>query len=141
MTFLTAFFENDPAKTFAYLLVIISIITIVIVSFSFYYDFLRKKDLLKKMSLFERSLKDLVEEFRSFELLFTEQKKTLEEYKYVLNDMQQEISRLADSLKSEKNITSAISLAKEGFSVQEISEKTGIPAQEVEPIVRYHGKS
>lgn len=93
------------------------------------------------MSAFERSLKDLVEEFRSFELLFNEQKKTLEDYKFVLNDTQQEISRLADSLKNEKNITSAISLAKEGLTVEEISSQTGIPPEEVEPIVRYHGKN
>ena len=55
--------------------------------------------------------------------------------------MEQEISRLADSLNSDENITAAISLAKEGLSVSEISKRTGIPIEEVEPIVRYHGNN
>ena len=83
----------------------------------------------------------MVEEFRSFELLFSEQKGKLDEFKFNLNSMEQEISRLADSLNSDKNITAAISLAKEGLSVSEISKRTGIPIEEVEPIVRYHGNN
>ena len=55
--------------------------------------------------------------------------------------IEQEISRLADSLGGDRNITSAISLAKEGYTVNEISEKTGIPIEEIEPIVKYHGNS
>ena len=73
--------------------------------------------------------------------MFSEQKKSFEEYKFVINRVEQEISRLADSLSNEKNITSAISLAKEGYSVLEISEKTGIPKEEIEPIVKYHGSN
>ena len=63
----------------------------------------------------------------------------LDEHKYIFNRMEQEISRLADSLNNDENITSAISLAKEGLSVSEISKKTGIPSEEIEPIVKYHG--
>ena len=67
------------------------------------------------------------------------QKEILDEHKYIFNRMEQEISRLADSLNNDENITSAISLAKEGLSVSEISKKTGIPSEEIEPIVKYHG--
>ena len=40
----------------------------------------------------------MIEEFRSFELLFSEQKKILNEYKYTLERLEQETSRLADHL-------------------------------------------
>tara|TARA_B100000989_G_scaffold107391_1_gene78720 strand:+ start:229 stop:654 length:426 start_codon:yes stop_codon:yes gene_type:complete len=139
MDSISLFFENNPQKFFAYALVIISSLTILLIGVSFYYDYIRKKEVLKKFVAFDRSLKDLVEEFRSFELIFSEQKKSFEEYKFVINRVEQEISRLADSLSNEKNITSAISLAKEGYSASEISEKTGIPLEEIEPIVKYHG--
>ena len=141
MDSISLFFEENPQKFFAYALMVISLISIFFISLSFYYDNLKKRELLKKFTAFDRSLKDLVEEFRSFELMFSEQKKSFEEYKFVINRVEQEISRLADSLSNEKNITSAISLAKEGYSVIEISEKTGIPKEEIEPIVKYHGSN
>ena len=141
MDSISLFFEENPQKFFAYALMVISLISIFFISLSFYYDNLKKRELLKKFTAFDRSLKDLVEEFRSFELMFSEQKKSFEEYKFVINRVEQEISRLADSLSNEKNITSAISLAKEGYSVLEISEKTGIPKEEIEPIVKYHGSN
>ena len=74
MDFLISLFENDPGKTFAYFAVIITIFSLVIIGASFYYDYLNKTKLIKKISSFERSLKDMVEEFRSFEHLFSEQK-------------------------------------------------------------------
>ena len=139
MLSITEIFSNDPEKAFSYAIILIALFSILLIFFSYYYELKSKKKSLKKMVSFERSMKDLVEEFRSFELLFTEQKKTLDEYKFILNRTEQEISRLADSLSSDKKITSAISLAKDGLSASEISEKTGLPIEEVEPIIRYHG--
>ena len=141
MDSISLFFEENPQKFFAYALMVISILSIFFIVLSFYYDYVKKKELLRKFTAFDRSLKDLVEEFRSFELIFSEQKKSFEEYKFVINRVEQEISRLADSLSNQKNITSAISLAKEGYSVLEISEKTGIPKEEIEAIVKYHGSN
>ena len=141
MDSITLFFEENPQKFFSYALIFISFLSILFIGLSFYYDYMKKEELLKKFTAFDRSLKDLVEEFRSFELIFSEQKKSFEEYKFIINRVEQEISRLADSLSNEKNITSAISLAKEGYSVLEISEKTGIPKEEIEPIVKYHGSN
>ena len=141
MDSLISLFENNPEKTFAYFAVIITIFSILIIGVSFYYDYLNKIKLMNKISSFERSLKDMVEEFRSFEFLFSEQKKSHDEYKFILSRVEQEISRLADSLGSNWNITSAISLAKEGYTVTEISQKTGIPIEEIEPIVKYHGSN
>ena len=92
------------------------------------------------MDAYEMSLKDLVEEFRSFELLLVEQKKVLDEYKYNFQRTEQELSRLSDSHSSDKNITTAISLAKEGLNAHEISVKTGLPLEEIEPIIKYHGR-
>ena len=137
----TLLFTDNPEKTFAYITISITLICFILIGLSFYYDYFIKKKFIKQIGGFDRSLKDLVEEFRSFELLFSEQKGKLDEFKYKLNSMEQEISRLADSLNSDKNITAAISYAKEGMSVSEISAKTGIPIEEVEPIVKFHGDS
>ncbi|MAH78579.1 MAG: hypothetical protein CBE14_001495 [Rickettsiales bacterium TMED254] len=139
MDYLVSLFVEKPAEMFANLFLALTILTIFLVGLSFYYDYLKKKESSKKIESFDRSLKDLVEELRTFELLLSNQKQMLDEHKYILNRMEQEISRLADSLNNDENITSAISLAKEGLSVSEISKKTGIPSEEIEPIVKYHG--
>ena len=141
MSFLESLFKNNPTDIFLKFTLIIIVINIIIISISYYYDYINKKNLLKRIEQFETSLKDLVEEFRSFELLLTNQKKTLEEYKYNFLRTEQEISRLADSHSNEKNLTQAISLAKEGLGAEEISRKTNLPIEDIEPIIKYHGKS
>ncbi len=82
----------------------------------------------------------MIEEFRSNELSLSEQKKILQDYKYTLERLDQEISRLADSSKGESNITNAIRMANEGRSLSEISELTGMTKEEIEPIIKFHGK-
>ena len=82
----------------------------------------------------------MIEEFRSNELSLSEQKKILHDYKYTLERLDQEISRLADSSKGESNITNAIRMANEGRSLSEISELTGMTKEEIEPIIKFHGK-
>ena len=99
-----------------------------------------KKIIEKKISILERAIKDLIEEFRSFELLFSEQKKILQDYKYTLERLEQETSRLADTSKEDSNITNAIKMASEGKTIQEISEMTGMSREEIEPIIKFHGK-
>lgn len=141
MEYFLSLFQTNPVETFAYFLIIIFIVTLLLSMVSFLADYKSKKDTLQKIKNFNRSLKDLVEEFRTFELLFSEQKKTIDDHRFHLSRIEQEISRLADSLNNETNITKAINLAKEGLGVDEISSKTGIPAEEVEPIVKYHGVS
>ncbi len=139
-----SFFSNlfdDPAEGFLKITLAIIFINVILVLISYYYDLIFKKKLHKKLDSYEDSLKDLVEEFRSFELLLIEQKKTLEEYKYNFHRTEQEIARLADSHSSDKNITTAINLAKEGLQAEEISSKTGLPLEEIVPIVKYHGRS
>ena len=139
-----SFFSNlldDPAEGFLKITLAIIFINVILVLISYYYDLIFKKRLIKKLNSYEDSLKDLVEEFRSFELLLIEQKKTLEEYKYNFHRTEQEIARLADSHSSDKNITTAINLAKEGLQAEEISTKTGLPIEEIVPIVKYHGTS
>ena len=95
---------------------------------------------LKKIEVSERALKDLIEAFRSLEQQTNAQKKILDEYKYVLERSNQEISRLGDSLNKDSNITSAIKMANEGKSIAEISSATGMSIDEIEPIMKYHGK-
>jgi archaellum component FlaC len=116
------------------------IFVLIIVSLAFYYDYTKNKKNEKKISILERAIKDLIEEFRSFELLLSDQKKILQEYKYTLEKLEQETSRLADSSKEDSTITTAIKMAGEGKTLQEISEFTGMATEEIEPIIKFHGK-
>ena len=139
MNFFSNLFTN-PSEGFLKISLIIIFANIFLLLIAYYYELIYKKKLLKKMDAYELSLKDLVEEFRSFELLLVEQKKVLDEYKYNFQRTEQEISRLADSHSSDENITTAINLAKEGLNANEISTKTGLPLEEIEPIIKYHGR-
>ena len=96
MNFFSNLFTN-PAEGFLKISLIIIFVNIFLLLIAYYYDLIYKKKLLKKMDAYELSLKDLVEEFRSFELLLVEQKKVLDAYKYNFQRTEQEISRLADS--------------------------------------------
>ena len=71
---------------------------------------------------------------------FPIKKKILNEYKYTLERLDQEISRLADSSKGDSNITEAIKMANEGKTIDEISELTGLSKEEIEPIIKFHGR-
>ena len=139
MDFLIDLFELNDAKNFFNIIVFILVINIILIFISYYYDKLSKEKLDKRFKAYETSLKDFVEEFRSFEVMLVEQKKILDEYKYNFQRTEQEISRLADSHSSEQNVTLAINLAKKGLDAESISKQTGLPIEEVNPIIKYHG--
>lgn len=140
MEFLKNILQLDSLNAFLNIIILILIINFVLIFVSYYYDKISKTKLENRIEAYESSLKDLVEEFRSFEVILVEQKKTLEEYKYNFQRTEQEISRLADSHSSEKNVTLAISLAKKGLDAESISQQTGLPIEEVNPIIKYHGE-
>jgi len=64
----------------------------------------------------------------------------MSDYKYSLEKIDLEIARLADSSSGESKITLAIQMANQGKSISEISEATNLSTEEVEPIIKYHGK-
>ena len=134
------YFGNDPSNIGKYFLIIF-LFLIIVTLISLYYDFKKNKDNLKNIENCERALKDLIEAFRSQELALGDQKNILENYKYNLEKIDQEIARLGDSLNKESNITTAIKMANEGKSLEEISSATGMSKDEVEPIMKYHGKN
>ena len=140
MDFLSTLFKENPSSTLSNIVIIFFILILVSVSVAFYYDLKKNKLNEKKISILERAIKDLIEEFRSFELLFSEQKKILHEYKYTLERLEQETSRLADTSKEDSNITNAIKMAGEGKTIEQISETTGMSREEIEPIIKFHGK-
>ena len=140
MDFLSTLFTENPSYTLSNIVIIFFILILVSVSVAFYYDLKKNKLNEKKISILERAIKDLIEEFRSFELLFSEQKKILNEYKYTLERLEQETSRLADTSKEDSNITNAIKMASEGKTIEQISETTGMSREEIEPIIKFHGK-
>jgi len=140
MDFLSDLFKENPSSTLSNIVIIFFILILVSVSVAFYYDLKKNKLNEKKISILERAIKDLIEEFRSFELLFSEQKKILNEYKYTLERLEQETSRLADTSKEDSNITNAIKMASEGKTIEQISETTGMSREEIEPIIKFHGK-
>jgi len=140
MNILGNILKEDPSSALTNVFLVFFIFILIIVSLGFYYDFIKNKKNEKKISILERAIKDLIEEFRSFELLLSDQKKILQEYKYTLEKLEQETSRLADSSKEDSTITTAIKMAGEGKTLQEISEFTGMATEEIEPIIKFHGK-
>ena len=141
MDFLKNFIQLDPVNNTVKALLIIFLLSFILIVIGFYLDFLKNKQNEKKLNILERAIKDLIEEFRTIELSLSDQKKILNNYKYTLERLDQEISRLADSSEGDSNITNAIKMANQGKSVDEISQTTGMTKEEIEPIIKYHGRT
>ena len=141
MDFLQNFIQLDPINNTVKVLLLIFLLSLIIIVIGFYLDFLKNKQNEKKLNILERAIKDLIEEFRTIELSLSDQKKILNNYKYTLERLDQEISRLADSSEGDSNITNAIKMANQGKSVDEISQTTGMTKEEIEPIIKYHGRT
>ena len=140
MDFLRDYIEKDPSGNISTIIVILTIILLIFVVSAFLFDYFKNDENSKKTNMLERAIKDLIEEFRSLEMNLSEQKKILNDYKYTLEKLDLEISRLADSNKGDSNITTAIQMANQGRSLEEISSATGLNEDEIEPILKYHGK-
>ena len=140
MNFINNLFSNESSNNFFLLLTLISLFMLSIIALGYYLDNKKNKDNAKKVYMLERAIKDLIEEFRTLELLFTDEKKVIEDYKYTLEKIDLEIARLADSSSGESKITMAIQMANQGKTISEISEATNLSAEEVEPIIKFHGK-
>ena len=141
MDLLQNFIELDPLNNVVKILFFIFLLSLILIISGFYFDFLKNKKNEKKLNILERAIKDLIEEFRTVELSLSDQKKILNDYKYTLERLDQEISRLADSSEGDSNITKAIKMANEGKSIDEISQITGMTKEEIEPIIKYHGRT
>ena len=140
MDFLRDYIEKDPAGNVSTIIVVLTILLLIFVVSAFLFDYLKNEQNSKTTNMLERAIKDLIEEFRSLEINLSEQKKILNDYKYTLEKLDLEISRLADSNKGDSNITTAIQMANQGRSLEEISSATGLNEDEIEPILKYHGK-
>ena len=141
MDILQNFIQLDPVNNTVKVLLLIFLLSLILIVIGFYLDFLKNKKNEKKLNILERAIKDLIEEFRTIELSLSDQKKILNNYKYTLERLDQEISRLADSSEGDSNITNAIKMANQGKSVDEISQTTGMTKEEIEPIIKYHGRT
>jgi len=140
MDFLRDYIEKDPSGNISTIIVVLTILLLIFVVSAFLFDYFKNEENSKKTNMLERAIKDLIEEFRSLEINLSEQKKILNDYKYTLEKLDLEISRLADSNKGDSNITTAIQMANQGRSLEEISSATGLNEDEIEPIIKYHGK-
>ena len=140
MDFLRDYIEKDPSGNISTIIVVLTILLLIFVVSAFLFDHFKNDKNSKRTNMLERAIKDLIEEFRSLEINLSEQKKILNDYKYTLEKLDLEISRLADSNKGDSNITTAIQMANQGRSLEEISSATGLNEDEIEPILKYHGK-
>ena len=140
MDFLKDYIEKDPSGNISTIIVVLTILLLIFVVSAFLFDYVKNDQNSKKTNMLERTIKDLIEEFRSLEMNLSEQKKILNDFKYTLEKLNLEISRLADSNKGDSNITTAIQMASQGRSLEEISSATGLNEDEIEPIIKYHGK-
>ena len=141
MNFLNDWIKNDPSGTIVTLFLVFTVIIISLVLIAYLIDHKKNKQNLQRIFMLERAIKDLIEQFRAFELLFSDQKRTIQDYKYSLEKIDLEIARLADSSSGESKITLAIQIANQGKSISEISQATNLSTEEVEPIIKYHGKN
>jgi len=140
MDFLKDYIEKDPSGNVSSIIIILTILLLLLVISAFIFDYLKNDQNTKRINMLERAIKDLIEEFRSLEMNLSEQKRILNDYKYTLEKLDLEISRLADSNKGDSNITAAIQMANQGRGLEEISSSTGLSKEEIEPILKYHGK-
>ena len=140
MDLLRDYIEKDPSGNITTIIVVLTITLLIFVVSAFLFDYFKNDQNSKRTNMLERAIKDLIEEFRSLEINLSEQKKILNDYKYTLEKLDLEISRLADSNKGDSNITTAIQMANQGRSLEEISSATGLNEDEIEPILKYHGK-
>ena len=140
MDFIRDYIEKDPSGNISTIIVVLTILLLIFVVSAFLFDYFKNDQNSKRTNMLERAIKDLIEEFRSLEINLSEQKKILNDYKYTLEKLDLEISRLADSNKGDSNITTAIQMANQGRSLEEISTATGLNEDEIEPILKYHGK-
>ena len=140
MDFLRDYIDKDPSGNISTIIVVLTILLLIFVVSAFLFDYFKNDQNSKRTKMLERAIKDLIEEFRSLEINLSEQKKILNDYKYTLEKLDLEISRLADSNKGDSNITTAIQMANQGRSLEEISSATGLNEDEIEPILKYHGK-
>ncbi len=140
MDFLRDFIEKDPSGNISSIIVILTILLLIFVISAFLFDYVKNDQNSKRTNMLERAIKDLIEEFRSLEMNLSEQKKILNDYKYTLEKLDLEISRLADSNKGDSKITTAIQMANQGRGLEEITSATGLSKEEVDPILKYHGK-
>ena len=140
MDFLKNYIEKDPSSNVSSIIIILTILLLIFVVSAFIFDYLKNDQNTKRINMLERAIKDLIEEFRSLEMNLSEQKRILNDYKYTLEKLDLEISRLADSNKGDSNITAAIQMANQGRGLEEISSSTGLSKEEIEPILKYHGK-
>ena len=140
MDLLRDYIEKDPSGNISTIIVVLTILLLIFVVTAFLFDYFKNDQNSKRTNMLERAIKDLIEEFRSLEINLSEQKKILNDYKYTLEKLDLEISRLADSNKGDSNITTAIQMANQGRSLEEISSATGLNEDEIEPILKYHGK-
>ena len=140
MDFLRDYIEKDPSGNISAIIVVLTILLLIFVVSAFLFDYFKNDQNSKRNKMLERAIKDLIEEFRSLEINLSEQKKILNDYKYTLEKLDLEISRLADSNKGDSNIATAIQMANQGRSLEEISSATGLNEDEIEPILKYHGK-
>ena len=140
MDFLRDYIEKDPSGSVSSIIIILTILLLIFVVSAFIFDYLKNDQNTKRINMLERAIKDLIEEFRSLEMNLSEQKRILNDYKYTLEKLDLEISRLADSNKGDSNITTAIQMANQGRGLEEISSSTGLSKEEIEPILKYHGK-
>ena len=134
MDFLRDYIDKDPSGNISSIIVILTTLLFILVVSAFLFDYLKNDKNLKRIDMLERAIKDLIEEFRSLEINLSEQKKILNDYKYTLEKLDLEISRLADSNRGDSNITTAIQMANQGGSLEEISSATGLSKEEIEPI-------
>ena len=73
MEFLQNLIQLDPLNNTVKILLFIFLLSLFLIIFGFYFDFLKNKKNEKNLNILERAIKDLIEEFRTLELSLSDQ--------------------------------------------------------------------
>ena len=76
MNYFNNLIKNDPSGTVFNFFLVFTIFIISLVLIAYLIDNKKSKQNLQRIFMLERAIKDLIEEFRAFELLFSDQKKS-----------------------------------------------------------------
>ena len=109
---------------------------------------LLKKNRIKNDELYSKinhSVSELKETIDALSQIFLKIQNNLDDFKSdkksqqnLLHDFKSEITRIADGISGQDNMTKAIELARNGGNVERIVSETGLSKSDAEALIKFH---
>ncbi len=124
-------------------LIIVGFTTIILLNIIFI-----KKNRIKNDELYSKinhSVSELKETIDALSQIFLKIQDNLDDFKSdkksqqnLLHDFKSEITRIADGISGQDNMTKAIDLARNGENVEKIVSETGLSKSDAEALIKFH---